>query len=379
MPATLVAGPLVALVIPGLLLVLLLGPLSEGIAAFIGGGTDLLLAALVQVVAWSAQPEWAAVAVSRGWVLAGGFGWAVAATALSHATGLARGTRWIVLAAGSAVAALLAPAWSAVADRGTVAIEVLDVGQGDAILIRSPARRWVLVDAGPRSNDWDAGARVVLPALRRRGVDRLEALVLTHPHLDHVGGAAAVLRDVPVGVVLDPGQPFGTTGFVDALEAAQRVGSPWTATERGAALDVDGMALEVLHPGGEPVDPTVDPNDVSVVLLLRYGAFTALLMGDAPRAVEEALVADGGPVDVLKVGHHGSETSSSSAFLAQARPAVALISVGRGNRFGHPHRSALGRLEAAGARVHRTDREGVLAVRARGDGTWTLTSERAPD
>jgi competence protein ComEC len=208
-------------------------------------------------------------------------------------------------------------------------------------------------------------------------VRRLEAIVLTHPHLDHVGGAAAVLRAVDVGVVIDPGRPFGTDGFVDALEAAEEAGAPWAATARGERLDIDGMTLEVLHPTGEPVSPDVDPNDVSVVLLVRYGAFGALLTGDAPRSVEEGLSLDGAPVQLLKVGHHGSETSSSERLLTAARPAVALVSVGRGNRFGHPHRDAVARLEAAGAEVHRTDREGALTVRARADGSWTLSAERA--
>jgi competence protein ComEC len=219
----------------------------------------------------------------------------------------------------------------------------------------------------------------VVPALRRRGVRRLEALVLTHPHLDHVGGAAAVLRALDVGVVIDTGRPFGPAGFVDAHEAAEAAGAPWVATTRGALLRLDGITLEVLHPTGLPVPPDVDPNDVSVVLLVRYGAFAVLLTGDAPRAVEEDLPATVGSVQVLKVGHHGSETSSSDALLAALRPEVALVSAGRGNRFGHPHPGAVARLEAVGAKVHRTDLEGDLTVRGREDGSWTLSAERSPD
>jgi competence protein ComEC len=378
-PGTIAAGSLVSVAIAGLLLVLAIGPWSEAAASFLVGGIDVVLAALIRVVEWFAAPTWAAVMVGRSWVLAGLIGWAAVALVLSRATGLGRGTRHVVMAGGAAFAIVLAPPLRAVADRGTLAIEMLDVGQGDAVLIRSPAGRWILVDAGPRSDGWDAGERVVVPALRRRGVRRLEALVLTHPHLDHGGGAAAVLRALDVGVVIDPGRPFGTAGFVDALEAAEAAGAPWVATTRGALLRLDGITLEVLHPTGLPVPPDVDPNDVSVVLLVRYGAFGALLTGDAPRAVEEALPATVGSVQVLKVGHHGSETSSSGALLAALRPAVALVSAGRGNRFGHPHPSAVARLEAAGASVRRTDLEGDLTVRGREDGSWTLSAERAPD
>ena len=312
-------------------------------------------------------------------MLAGAAGWGAAALVLSRATGLRRAARHLALAAGALAAVLLLPLGRAIGERGTVAIEVLDVGQGDAVLIRSPRRRWVLVDAGPRSEGWNAGERVVLPALRGRGVSRLEMVVLTHPHLDHVGGAAAVLRELPVGVVVDPGQPFGTAGFVDALEVAQDAGVPWVATARGTVLDLDGMVLEVLHPTAAEIPPDIDPNDVSVVLFLRYGAFGALLTGDASGAVEEALPLVPGAIHVLKVGHHGSRTSSSADFLAATRPEVALVSAGRGNRFGHPHESALRRLEVAGARVHRTDEEGALTVRAREDGSWTLSAERAAE
>ena len=188
-----------------------------------------------------------------------------------------------------------------------------------------------------------------------------------------------MLRELPVGVVVDPGQPFGTAGFVDALEAAQDAVVPWVATARGTVLDLDGMALEVLHPTGAEIPPDTDPNDVSVVLFLRYGSFGALLTGDASGAVEEALPLVPGAIHVLKVGHHGSRTSSSADFLAATRPEVALVSAGRGNRFGHPHESALRRLEVAGARVHRTEEEGALTVRAREDGSWTLSAERAAE
>jgi competence protein ComEC len=378
-PGTIVAGPVVSVAIGGLLMVLAAGTVSHGLASFLAGGTDVLLAVLVEIVRWLSSPSWVAFAVPRAWVIAGAAGWAGAGLLLLGATGLGRRSRRLVLAAGAATAVLLAPVARTLADSGTVAIEVLDVGQGDAILIRSPARRWVLVDAGPRSEGWDAGARVVVPALRARGARRLETLVLTHPHLDHVGGAAAVLRAVPVGMVVDPGQPFGTGGFVDALEAARATGTPWMAIARGTVLDVDGMTLEVLHPSGAGMPPGGDPNDLSVVLLLRYGAFTALLTGDAPRSVEEELTIATGPVHVLKVGHHGSRTSSSSSFLATARPQVALVSAGRGNRFGHPHPGAMDRLRAVGVRIHRTDREGVLSIRALEDGRWTLSTERAPD
>jgi competence protein ComEC len=210
-------------------------------------------------------------------------------------------------------------------------------------------------------------------------VRRLETLVLTHPHLDHLGGAAAVLRGVRVGAILDPGQPQGSGALIDALEAAGETHAAWSVTTRGRRLELDGMTLEVLHPSGPPAGPDVDPNEVSVVLLLRYGAFSALLTGDAQKDAEEELAAAAGPVQVLKVAHHGSTTSSSALFLERIRPALALVSVGRGNGYGHPAPEVVARLVAAGARVLRTDRSGEVDVRAREDGSWTVTTGRGPD
>jgi competence protein ComEC len=377
-PGTMLAGPLVALAIPGVLLMLLLDPLWGPLSSFVAGGADVVLAALIVVVDACARPAWASVAAPRGWVLAGLVGCAAALLCLAGAAGVGRPVRRLVLSAGAAAAIALAPVARALGDRDTVAIEMLDVGQGDAVLVRTPASRWVLIDTGPRSDGFDAGARRVVPALARRGVRRLELLVLTHPHLDHVGGAPAVLRAVQVAGVLDPGQPQGSAGLLDALDAAQERSVPWTITSAGAVLRLDGLELAILHPSGPPAPPDADPNDVSVVVALRYGAFTALLDGDAPREVEERVAARAGAVDVLKVAHHGSATSSSSAFLERVHPALALVSVGRANGFGHPHPQVLARLQAAGVRVLRTDRVGTIRVRARADGGWTVTTER-PD
>ena len=123
----------------------------------------------------------------------------------------------------------------------------------------------------------------------------------------------------------------------------------------------------------------MDPNDVSVVLLLRNGAFSALLTGDAPKDLEEEIAAAAGPVNLLKVAYHGSSTSSSAAFLSQVRPALALVSAGQGNRYGHPTPQVINRLQEAGALVLRTDLNGEADVRAREDGSWTVSSQRDPN
>jgi len=122
---------------------------------------------------------------------------------------------------------------------GTVEIVFLSVGQGDAVAIRSPEGRWVLVDTGPRGRSWDAGARIVLPYLRRRGVTRLEALILTHPDLDHIGGARVIAEAFHPRLIIDPAQATGKDAYVDVLEVAQARRIPWIEARKGFVIEID--------------------------------------------------------------------------------------------------------------------------------------------
>jgi competence protein ComEC len=377
-PATLLGTPLVAAVIPGAFASLALDVVHPAAAAFLAGGTDLLLwlfltstealAALPIAVAW----------VPRAWIFAAGGGGLCAVLLLSGAERVRAAVRGWVALAGTLIAVLLLPAAERIAARGSVELIFLDVGQGDAVLIRTPGARWALMDAGPPSGFRSGGAPPVLGELRRRGVRRLEAMLLSHPHLDHIGGAPAIFSEIPVGVVVDPGMPRGSDAFVELLEAAEGRGSGWRAARTGDRYPMDGVELRILNSlereraggGGDVV------NENSLVVLLTFGAFSALLTGDAPIDVEETVVGSSGPVDVLKVGHHGSRTSSSVAFLRSARPAVAVISVGRENRYGHPHDVVLERLEGGEVDTYRTDRNGTVRVLARRDGTFRVRADR---
>ncbi len=390
-PLTLLVAPLVALAIPGILLSLLASILNPHLGAFLALGVEATLTAFSGVVEWAGALPFASVWISRPGVMAGCAGVAAAMVLARVRPAPFLGGRRALLLVGAWSGVMLWPVATDLAGRGVLELVVLDVGQGDALLLRSPKGRWILVDAGPKTESFDAGARIVLPYLRRRGVTNLELLVLTHPDMDHVGGAGAILREFPVRGVLDPGMAVGTEVFLDALDGARANGVPWTVGTAGDSLDLDGIALRVLWPRRVENESVPEPdldlaelladegaNGVSVVLEVRYGAFAALLTGDAPAAVEADLLPRvlSSRVQALKVGHHGSRTSTSPELLERVGPDLAVISVGRRNRFGHPHPEVVRRLEAEGVRILRTDRNGVVSIKARKDGELTLRIER---
>lgn len=362
--ANLPAIPLTSLALIGVGAAALLDPLVPPLARLVADGAGLALDLLNLVVDLALRVPWGHAAVTRPrWWL-----WALAAVAFLLVMGatlrMRARVRWSAALMAACATLLLLPL-SGAASGGGMEIAFLDVGQGDAIAIRTPAGRWVLVDAGERDGEWDAGERRVLPFLRARGVTRLEAMVLTHPHADHIGGAAAVMRAMPVARLLEPGMPYGSPMYLETLETAVEHRVEWLAARRDRVLSVDGVTFSVLWPTEASLHAPADVNDISAVILLRYGEFSALLTGDAPSEVEEQLVARHGPalrVDVLKAGHHGSRTASSDALLETARPELAVISCGVRNKYRHPHAEAMGRLRSHHVPVARTDRDGTVLV-----------------
>jgi competence protein ComEC len=373
--ANLVAIPLLSVTLPALAVSLAAGIVSTTAGAFLAGPGVLGLAALDRVAAVAATAPGAAVplhgatALLLTGALAAGY---VASRRLGSVRPGIRGGAWAAVAVLVLVVAPLRPSGDA------VEIHMIDVGQGDAIAVRTPAGRWILVDAGLAGRGYDTGERRVVPYLARRGARRLEGLVLTHPHLDHTGGAEAVIRSLRPRWVGDPGSPSPSAHYLGLLTVARVENMRWVGLRQGAGIAVDGVAVEFLHP--EAVGALADdPNDLSVVMRVAYGDFTALLTGDATALVEERLMRRYGEelrVEVLKVGHHGSNTSTTETFLEAAGPAVALVSAGRGNRYGHPHRVVVDRLERSGARLLRTDVHGSIIVRANGRGTVHIQTER---
>ncbi len=232
---------------------------------------------------------------------------------------------------------------------GRVWVVTLDIGQGDAIALAA-ADGWWLIDAGPRAPGYDAGESIVVPFFRWAGVRRLSGLLVTHMDADHSGGARAVWR------ALDPARVVGPDSGAALLRPPRR--AAWRRTAAGDTLRTD-PALIVLWPPAEFRSPL--RNERSAVTLLEVGGTRALFMADADSVVEARLAPPPG-VRLLKAGHHGARSSSAVGFLARVAPELAVISAGRGNRFGHPHPEVLERLAAAGVGVRRTDREGAIWI-----------------
>lgn len=365
--SNLAAGPIVSLLQPALFLAMLLP--VDALGTFAADACVPLLRALDGVAAAAASLPGAALVVAPTLVAAVLSG--VAACALLVG-GWARHWRPPLFVALCAIAML---AWlPANLSRGVPLAELhlLDVGQGDAIAVRTPRGRWVLIDAGRSWSSGDAGRATVIPYLRRRG-GPLAMLVLTHPHMDHIGGAASVVRALKPREVRDAAFVERSPDYLELLETVTDVGARWQRVRPGEIVDVDGVHFTFLAPDSAWTVALADPNEASTVVRMQFGNVSALFTGDAERREEAWLVAraQAGRItldaDVLKVAHHGSRTSTTPAFLGEVTPRIALVSVGAGNFYGHPEPAVMRRLAEQGATVLRTDQLGTVVIRTDGE------------
>ncbi len=260
-------------------------------------------------------------------------------------------------------------------------ITAIDVGQADALLIQTPGGHAFLVDAGGRlergpqtpgdSAAEDIGARIVVPFLLRAGVHHLDAVLLSHPHGDHAGGMAPVLRMLGANGFADSGQSYPGQAYRDALDVAREEHIPMLEPRGGDVWHTaDGMTFRFYGPTLPYITGSrSDINSNSLVFRLEYGTFRMLFMGDAGRETEERLLASGDDLraDVLKVGHHGSAYGTTREFLRAVAPRDAIISVGRNNLFGHPSPATLATLSDDRVTVYRTDRDGAVLVESDGN------------
>jgi len=372
------AIPLAAVAVPGVLASLLVYPLWPAMAGALASGAGLTLH-LLELLALA------------GASLPGGHtvGAAELRSAVPWAAGLAV-SLWCIGKRNTLAEAVRRWSWAAVvvlwssllwtwvprtANTGSdLALHFLDVGQGDGAVVRTPAGRWVLIDAGPRSRYADAGRRVVAPFLASRGVRELAVVIVSHAHADHLGGVQSVLERFDAGMIIEPGERVHDPlyyGFLDDLAAGA---IPWHAARTGERFVLDGVAFTVLHPDPRWSGWGEDVNEDSLVMLIEYGSFQALFAGDAGFPAEAEMRSRAPAVDLLKVGHHGSRGSTGDEWLDSLRPRAAVISVGQ-NKYAHPSVPTLRRLRDHKVDVWRTDRDGTITVTT--DGTrMTMHSGR---
>jgi competence protein ComEC len=270
----------------------------------------------------------------------------------------------IVVAAVAGVLAVSGLARSPARPPSPIAITFLDVGQGDAALVRLPGGRSLLVDSGGARGALDLGARVVAPALWALGLRRLDYLAVTHGDPDHGGGAAHLVADFRPREIWE-GIPVPADPLLRGLVTTSTTrGAAWRQLQAGDAMRFGDVGVRVLHPALPDWERPTVRNDDSLVIEIALGDVGVLLTGDIGRAVEQALVPsiDRGRRWIVKVPHHGSLTSSSMAFVAALRPVVAIVSAGRANLYGHPRREVLDRYRAVGTEIFRTDEDGAVTV-----------------
>jgi competence protein ComEC len=236
------------------------------------------------------------------------------------------------------------------------------------LLVQFPTGQSLLVDAGGSAGSFEIGSRVVTPALWALGVRRLDWLAVTHPDLDHVGGALAVLRDLDPREVWEGVAVPPNTERAALRQAAIDEGIVWRTVYAGHTMTIGGVSVEIRHPRAPDWERQRTRNEDSLVLRLAYGDVEIWLTGDSGVEFEREISwpDDRRPLRVLKVAHHGSRSSSSEAFLDGLAPDVALISAGRSNLFGHPAPDVVSRLESRHAAIFRTDRDGAVVLETDG-------------
>jgi competence protein ComEC len=377
-PTNMLSVPLVAVLAPMAIVTFCASLISPWVAILPGAVTALLLHGVTGVIGRvsavhaadlrvPAPVWWIALLAIAAWVFCC---WAVRRS---------RGWAWSAVAVLPLVAVMVLWPEPAIISHGVMEVTAIDVGQGDSILILGPDGASMLVDAGgpvgavteaaEATSRFDIGEEVVSPYLWSRRLRRLDVLALSHAHSDHMGGMPAVMRNFrprELWVSIDP----NSAAYRALLAEAKDLGVNVRHFYAGDQLPWGGMQVSILAPETGYENPREPVNDDSLVMRMQYGKSSVLLEGDAEGGSEREMLAHGrvGAVTLLKIGHHGSLTSTSQEFLNAAAPRDAVVSVGRTNTFGHPRYEVIERLAGARTKLYRTDEFGLTTFLLGRDG-----------
>lgn len=243
-----------------------------------------------------------------------------------------------------------------------ISVHFIDVGQGDSILIQLPSQQNMLIDAGDNNK-----GQVVVDYLKAQDVTRIDFLVATHPHADHIGGMDQVIDEFDIGAIYMPKVAHTTNTYLDVLEAIDRKGLTIKAAVAGMNIPIEGVEAEILAPDSDMKSDNL--NDYSIVIKLTYGETVFLFQGDAEKKSEQDILASYTDIkaDVIKLGHHGSSTSSTAKYIEAVDPDYAIITLGKDNKYGHPHRETIALMDEMGITVLRTDRDGTIVAISDGE------------
>jgi competence protein ComEC len=378
LPANMLSVPLVGILAPMAVITFCAGLVSPVLAMAPGAVTALLLHGITGVIGRVSQVQaadmripgpiwWVALLTVAGW---GFCCWAVRRS---------RAGSWVAVAVLPLVAAMVLWPEPAVTSPGTLEVTAIDVGQGDSLLVVGPDGKAMLVDAGGPvggpseaaavASGFDVGEEVVAPYLWSRRIRRLDVVALSHAHSDHIGGMPAILRDFrprELWMGIDP----DSEAYRALLAEAKKLGVVVRHFHAGEDLAWGGTEVSILAPESSYKNDGAPVNDDSLVMRMQYGKASVLLEGDAEAPSERAMVADRRikAVTLLKVGHHGSNSSTAPEFFAEAAPKDAVISVGKGNTFGHPRVEVIDRIAATHTRLYRTDEFGLTTFLLDRDG-----------
>jgi len=236
-------------------------------------------------------------------------------------------------------------------------VHFIDVGQADSILVKSPSGRTMLIDGG-NNTDYD----IIAGYLKKQGVSNIDILIGTHPHEDHIGALDGIIENFNIGKFYMPKAVSTTKTYRDVISAAKNKGITLGTAKNGVKLEFDkGISLNILSPISDKYE---ELNDYSAVIKLTYGDVSILFTGDAEKLVEDEIMNKGEDlsVQVIKIGHHGSNSSTGDKFLSAVNPKYAVISVGKDNDYGHPAQVTIDKLKNKGIKILRTDEKGTIVM-----------------